>query len=117
MPGKGPVALARRLRDVREDFQRDGPGSLLVRSLGVSERRWAGYEAGATVPGTVILRLIMLTGVSPKWLLNGDGPRYGPDGVRGADRRTEQSPVRLMDILDHRCPSRMKADPHQGEGS
>ena len=99
MPGKGPVALARRLRDVREDFQREVPGSPLVRSLGVSERRWAGYEAGATVPGTVILRLIMLTGVSPRWLLNGDGPRYGPDSVAGPIAGRNKAPSACWTFL------------------
>src|SRR5690348_12776414 len=65
-----------RVKQVRiELFGVDG-GPLVARSLGIPWRTWAHYEAGMTMPATVMLKFIQLTSVEPGWLLNGNGPKY-----------------------------------------
>jgi hypothetical protein len=41
-------------------------------------RTWENYETGVTIPATVILGFIEVTGAHPKWLLTGEGERYLP---------------------------------------
>jgi transcriptional regulator with XRE-family HTH domain len=77
--------LAARVRVVRIDSAGDGPEGVarLAESLGLPRQTWANFEAGVTIPALVILRLICLTGVSPRWLLTGRGEAYaGKPGMR-----------------------------------
>jgi hypothetical protein len=68
--------LALRVGEVRREiFGEDGVRSL-AKALGLPARAWQHYEAGVTIPATVILAFIQLTGVEPHWLLAGDGDRY-----------------------------------------
>jgi hypothetical protein len=48
----------------------------LAKELGLPWQTWQNYEAGATMPGVVLLKFIEVTGVSPGWLLTGDGPKF-----------------------------------------
>jgi hypothetical protein len=78
--------LAARVRVVRIDSAGDGPEGVarLAESLGLPHQTWANFEAGVSIPATVILRLICLTGVSPRWLLTGRGEAYAErPGMRG----------------------------------
>jgi hypothetical protein len=67
--------LARRVREIREAFDSEG-GHDLAASLGLPARTWWNYEAGCTMPATVLLELIELTGAHPHWLLTGEGEPY-----------------------------------------
>ncbi len=79
--------IARRVREVRRELFGENGGPLLADILRLPHRTWINYEAGVLIPGPVILRLIEATGVSPHWLLTGQGPRYiTRSGGRG-DRR------------------------------
>ena len=71
------AALARRIRQVRRELYGAHGGPRLAEALGLPPRTWANYEAGITVPATVILGFIERTGVSPRWLLTGRGERFG----------------------------------------
>jgi transcriptional regulator with XRE-family HTH domain len=42
----------------------------------VTQRTWLNYELGTTMPPELILVLIIETGVSPRWLLTGDGEMF-----------------------------------------
>lgn len=68
--------LAERIRQVREELYGDHGGPLLAQALGLPDRTWSNYEAGVTLPASVLLRFIDLTGADPHWLLTGQGPRY-----------------------------------------
>jgi hypothetical protein len=48
-------------------------GDHLNRWLGTSFSSWYSYERGARIPGDLVCRLILETGVSPRWLLTGEG--------------------------------------------
>jgi hypothetical protein len=73
-------ALAARVRDIRLELFGEHGGPLLAMKLGLPHRTWLNYEAGITMPASVILRFIDLTGASPRWLLSGEGERYAPQG-------------------------------------
>ena len=83
--------LAGRVRQVRlESFGEHG-GPLLAEALRLPYRTWANYEAGVTIPATVILRFIAVTEVCPHWLLTGEGPKYDPSGRCEDDPRRPTS--------------------------
>lgn len=67
--------LAERIRQVREELYAD-QGEELAEDLGLPLRTWWNYEAGCTLPATVLLEFIELTGVQPHWLLTGQGERF-----------------------------------------
>jgi hypothetical protein len=68
--------LADRVREVREDLYGRSGAQFMADALGLPLGTWANYERGVTIPAVVILKLIDATGVSPSWLLNGQGPKY-----------------------------------------
>jgi hypothetical protein len=75
------TVLSRRLREVREDRFGRGGTALLAHSLGVPAGTLENYESGCSIPGHLLLGFIMATGVSPHWLLTGEGRKY--DEERG----------------------------------
>lgn len=70
--------IAQRVRTVRESFSSDD-GASLAEKLGLPDQTWSNYEAGCTIPATVLLEFIELTGVHPHWLLTGEGTPYLPN--------------------------------------
>jgi hypothetical protein len=73
---KRQVDLAYRVREVREDLYGEYGAQFLADALELPLRTWANYERGVTIPAEVILKLIVMTRVSPCWLLTGRGPKY-----------------------------------------
>lgn len=73
---KTRTGLARRIREVREDLYGPHGAQFLADALGLPLETWANHERGVTIPAEVILRLIDATGVSPRWLLTGEEPKY-----------------------------------------
>jgi hypothetical protein len=72
----GNATLATRVRDIRvELFGEDGPAHVAA-LLGLPTRTWTNYEDGVTLPATVLLRFIDVTGANPAWLLSGQGDRF-----------------------------------------
>jgi hypothetical protein len=69
-------ALARRIREIRQELYGDSCGPALAASLGLPAKTWANYEDGVMIPAPVILGFIELTGADPHWLLTGQGERY-----------------------------------------
>lgn len=64
------ATLAARLRQLRmERYGRHGAPEL-AGALGLPTRTWLNYERGVTVPAEVVLKLIELTSVEPRWLLS-----------------------------------------------
>ncbi|WP_435017498.1 hypothetical protein TA3x_005113 [Tundrisphaera sp. TA3] len=74
MPAESSMRIARRLRLVRVALYGEDGEAEFADTLGLPPGTWANYEAGVTIPGHAILRVLALTGVCPRWLLAGDGP-------------------------------------------
>jgi hypothetical protein len=86
-------ALAARLAHLRiEVFGTEGRPEMAKR-LGIPCQTWNNYEAGVIVPGVIILMLIELTSVEPRWLLNGAGPMF-QRGRNGFGELADFSPLR-----------------------
>ncbi len=69
--------LAQRVREIRRELFGENGAPLLADVLHLPVRTWVNYEAGVAIPAPVILRFIDVTGVNPRWLLSGQGPKYG----------------------------------------
>jgi hypothetical protein len=74
--GPPKTELATRIREVRAERFGEHGSRLLARAIGVPPQTWASYEAGARVPGEVILKFIEVTGAHASWLLTGCGEKY-----------------------------------------
>lgn len=71
-----------RLRQVVTELYGDRGNIRFARALGISSRsvyNW-GIRFGVEPQARVVLRIIVLTGVSPRWLLDGTGPMFTPKG-------------------------------------
>jgi hypothetical protein len=79
--------LANRVGEIRQELFGETGGPRMAELLHLPTRTWMNYEAGVTMPAPVILRLISATGVSPQWLLTGQGPKYDrkDDGAEERD--------------------------------
>jgi hypothetical protein len=69
-------AFTSRLRQTRLEAYMDGGIPSLAEALGLPPMTWANYEMGVVVPDSVILEFVCLTGVSPRWLLTGEGQPF-----------------------------------------
>lgn len=85
-PSEPPLRLGDRFRLIRiETFGADRVDEF-ARQLGLVAQVWKNYEeVGELAPAAVLRAFIELTGVSPLWLLRGEGPKYRrglePDGA------------------------------------
>jgi hypothetical protein len=70
------TALARRVREIREDLYGEHGGPLMADALQIPFRTWLNYENGCTIPAPSILRFIEVTRANPRWLLTGRGPKF-----------------------------------------
>src|SRR5262249_28458164 len=69
------TSLGRRVRVIREGLYGEDVGEI-AEALKLPCGTWQNYESGVMIPAPVILEFIVLTGASPRWLLNGEGDRY-----------------------------------------
>jgi hypothetical protein len=69
------VGFTSRLRETRLEAYRDGGIAPLAEALGLPPMTWANYEMGVVIPDSIILEFVCLTGVSPYWLMTGEGQR------------------------------------------
>jgi hypothetical protein len=79
-PPSANLALAYRLRLIREELFGAAGASILAQALSLPSRTWLNYELGCTIPAHVLLRFLNVTGTSPYWLLTATGPRYRSSG-------------------------------------
>jgi hypothetical protein len=70
------ICFTSRLSRVRREVYGEDGIPQLAQNLGIPPRTWANFESGVIVPDTIILGFLCLTGVSPKWLLTGEGELY-----------------------------------------
>ena len=68
--------LSERIRAIHIDFVGDLGRPALARLLGIPDRRLERFESGGPIPAEIILMLIEVTGVNPRWLQSGEGKRY-----------------------------------------
>jgi hypothetical protein len=71
-----------------------GTDKVLSRFLHLCDGTWFSYENAVTIPGDLLLELLVSSYVEPRWLLSGEGPKFWstvggavcrPD-VEGTDR-------------------------------
>src|SRR4051794_16087990 len=65
--------LAVRLRQLREELYGEDGTWTLAEAIGIPVATWGNYESGVTLPALVLLALIEVTGVNPRWLASGQG--------------------------------------------
>ena len=68
--------IGKRLRLIRAEIaagQSWGRQREIEMWLGVQLKTWQGYERGKAIPGEILLHLIVELGISPSWLLTGQG--------------------------------------------
>ncbi len=70
------LALASRIREVREQLYGAHGGPLLAEDLRIPFRSWVSYETGRAIPAMVMLRFIEVTEADPHWLLTGEGEPF-----------------------------------------
>jgi hypothetical protein len=78
--------FAQRVRALREVLYGEQGAPALAGALGLPVSTWLGYEAGVTMPAPVILRLIEVTGASPRSLLTGGSGAFRSRGALRQDR-------------------------------
>ena len=86
--------LAERITALRIELFGSRGGPELARRLGIPTRTWYNYEGGITVPGEILLKIIEVTSVEPRWLLHGIGPRFSAPG----DDPSETMPSSAMKV-------------------
>ena len=83
------LAIADRMREIREDlFGVNGVDSL-AQALNVPAATWQNYEAGVTMPGELLLAFLVVVGVDPNWLLTGEGERFTTGSNWGRVRHSD----------------------------
>jgi hypothetical protein len=83
------LELASRLRDVRKDMYGENGAQILADALDVRVETWLNYESGVTMPAHVVLKLIDIARVNPRWLLTGQGDPHD-HGMTG--RKAQRPP-------------------------
>jgi hypothetical protein len=79
-PRSANLALADRMRLIREElFGADG-APILADAMQLSSHTLLNYETGSPIPPRVLLRFLVVTETDPHWLLTGTGPRYRSSG-------------------------------------
>ncbi len=68
--------ISARLREIRMDLYGDHGGQFMADAMGVPLRTWMNYESGVVAPAVLVLQLVVLAGVNPRWLLSGEGEKY-----------------------------------------
>jgi hypothetical protein len=71
-------AFSSRIREARFEAYGEAGIPPLAEALGIPSMTWANYEMGVTIPDSIILHFISLTGASPHWLLTGEGQHLWP---------------------------------------
>ena len=61
---------------IRREIYGDEGIPRLAEELGIPPRTWANYEAGVTIPDTILLAFLCATSAAPRWLLLGEGLRF-----------------------------------------
>jgi hypothetical protein len=68
--------LARRVREIRLEMFGDDGVAILSQAMDIPPQTWEHMEQGITIPASIILHFIEITGVEPHWLLTAEGERY-----------------------------------------
>jgi hypothetical protein len=83
-----PADLARRLREIREEVFGEQGVPPLAEALHLSAIVWRSDEAGAEIPGPVLIRFVEISGASLLWLLTGEGDRFPRRARSGVPTRS-----------------------------
>ena len=69
-------ALFSRIVLLRREIYGDEGIPRLADELGIPAQTWVNYEAGVTIPDTILLDFLCVTDAAPRWLLRGEGQKF-----------------------------------------
>ena len=67
-----------RLGSIREDAFGKTGRSAFARALGIPLTSYLNFENGRVPPMDIVVKMMTLTRVNPRWLVHGEGPQYLP---------------------------------------
>jgi SOS-response transcriptional repressor LexA len=70
-----------RLSSIREEAFGKNGRSAFARALGIPLTSYLNFEHGRVPPVDVLVKMVTVTRVNPRWLVHGKGPRLLPDGA------------------------------------
>ena len=73
--------FAERLGAIREDAFGENGRSAFARALGIPLTSYLNFENGRVPPMDIVVKMMGLTRVNPRWLVHGEGPQHLPEGV------------------------------------
>jgi SOS-response transcriptional repressor LexA len=82
-----------RLSRIREEAFGKNGRSAFARALGIPLTSYLNFEHGRVPPVYVLVKMVAVTRVNPRWLVHGKGPRLLPEG---ADVPTTEDAVSLI---------------------
>ncbi len=73
--------FAERLGKVREEAFGKNGRSAFARALGIPLTSYLNFENGRVPPMDIVVKMMTLTMINPRWLVHGEGPQYLPKEV------------------------------------
>ena len=74
-------AFIERLSSIREEAFGKNGRSAFARALGIPLTSYLNFEHGRVPPVDVLVKMVAVTRVNPRWLVHGKGPRLLPEGA------------------------------------
>jgi hypothetical protein len=90
--------FAERLGEIREAAYGKHGRSAFARALGIPLTSYLNFENGRVPPMDIVVKMMALTRVNPRWLVHGEGPQYLPEGVELPP--AEDAASLLTELLD-----------------
>ena len=87
-----------RLSSIREEAFGKNGRSAFARALGIPLTSYLNFEHGRVPPVDVLVRMVAVTRVNPRWLVHGKGPRLLPEGAEVPP--VEDAPSLIADLLE-----------------
>jgi len=95
-----------RLSSIREEAFGKNGRSAFARALGIPLTSYLNFEHGRVPPVDVLVKMVGVTRVNPRWLVHGKGPRLLPEGADVPP--IEDSASLIADLLEQNA--RLKED-------
>ena len=87
-----------RLGSIREEALGKNGRSAFARALGIPLTSYLNFEHGRVPPVDVLVKMVAVTRVNPRWLVHGKWPRLLPEGAESPP--TEDAASLIADLLE-----------------
>jgi SOS-response transcriptional repressor LexA len=91
-------SFVERLGSIREEAFGKNGRSAFARALGIPLTSYLNFEHGRVPPVDVLVKMVAVTRVNPRWLVHGKGPRLLPEGAEVPP--IEDSASSIADLLE-----------------